>query len=75
MSGGYHPSMLNAIQMAVQTSNVLAIDNPFCNKIDFRDAFRLATLGGAEGENIKLRFFIMIFGKIIHLSDTCKLYP
>lgn len=52
VSGGYHPSMINAIQMAVQTSNVLTINGTEQDKVDYREAFRLSTLGGAEALGI-----------------------
>jgi hypothetical protein len=42
---------MNAIQTAVHVSNTLSINNygDDYKHIDFREAFRLATLGGAEG--------------------------
>ncbi|XP_064640330.1 guanine deaminase-like [Lineus longissimus] len=50
LAGGYHPSIMNAIQTAVHVANTLSISHhgDEYNNIDFREAFRLATLGGAE---------------------------
>lgn len=49
VSGGYHPSVLDAIRHAVQTSNLLKM-NPDDNykPIHYPEAFRMATLGSAE---------------------------
>ena len=47
MSGGYHPSVLDSVRTALHTSNVLAIQRPGYQPLTYRDAFRMATLGGA----------------------------
>lgn len=49
VSGGYSPSMLDAIRYAVQVSNTLSTIKDNYEPIDFREAFRLATLGGSQG--------------------------
>ena len=51
MAGGYSPSMLDAIRYAVQTSNIVQMlnKNGFV-PLTFKEAFRLATLGGARGQ-------------------------
>ena len=50
VSGGYHPSILDAIRCAVTVSNTLAIQSDTgYNAISVKDAFKLATLGGAKG--------------------------
>lgn len=49
VSGGYHPSILDAIRVAVHVSNAHAIikENGY-KPLSVRDAFSLATLGGAK---------------------------
>ena len=46
-SGGYSPSMLNSMRMAVMASNSLTFRDPSYNPLQFSDALYLATLGGA----------------------------
>lgn len=49
VSGGYNPSILDAIRYTVQTSNILSMTRSSdYNLVDFREAFRLATLGGSQ---------------------------
>ncbi|XP_013399079.1 guanine deaminase-like isoform X1 [Lingula anatina] len=49
VSGGYHPSMLDAIRTAVQVSNVISLDmHTDYKSLSHREAFKLATLGGSE---------------------------
>ena len=58
VSGGYSPSILNAIRCAVHTSNTVKLNQQTDNEyksLDHKDAFRLATLGGAQGNTIHLR--------------------
>ena len=47
MSGGYHPSVLDSVRAALNTSNVHAIHQSEYQPLTYRDAFRLATLDGA----------------------------
>ena len=49
ISGGFHPSILNAIRMATQTSNILSLQHENYERVDYKEAFRLATLGGSRG--------------------------
>jgi cytosine/adenosine deaminase-related metal-dependent hydrolase len=50
VSGGYHPSIIDAIRVAVHVSNAHAITNTNgYTPLSMRDAFKLATLGGAQG--------------------------
>ena len=50
MSGGYSPSLFDAMRFAVQISNVLHIQHgPKYKNLDYKEAFRLATMGGSEG--------------------------
>ncbi|XP_078683904.1 guanine deaminase-like [Branchiostoma floridae x Branchiostoma belcheri] len=49
VSGGCHPSMLDAIRLAIHTSNAISIQRPpDYRPISYQEAFRMATLGGAE---------------------------
>jgi len=47
-SGGYSPSLLNAMRMAVTASNSLACRDTAYTPLQFSDALYLATRGGAE---------------------------
>lgn len=50
-SGGYSSSILDAIRQSLQVSNVLALDrDQDYQRISYKEAFRMATLGGAKGE-------------------------
>lgn len=42
--------MLDAIRQSLQVSNVLALDrDPDYQRLSYKEAFRMATLGGAKG--------------------------
>ncbi|XP_071547984.1 guanine deaminase-like isoform X1 [Panulirus ornatus] len=47
-SGGYSPSMLDAIRRAMHVSNTLAIQHENYTYLSLSEIFRLATLGGAQ---------------------------
>ena len=51
VAGGYHYSILDTMRHAVQTSNTHQILGNLDgqNPVGFREAFRLATLGGSKG--------------------------
>lgn len=50
-SGGYSSSMLDAMRQALQVSNVLALDrDQDYQRLSYKEAFRMATLGGAKGK-------------------------
>ncbi len=52
MSGGYHPSVLSALRMAVSVSKALQFGREEEeNHISHHEAFFMATLGGAQGMN------------------------
>ena len=46
-SGGYSPSMLNSMRMAVMASNTLTFSQPDYTPLQYSDAVYLATRGGA----------------------------
>lgn len=49
VSGGHSPSMLDAIRQCVTASTVVAASKPDSYKtLSYKDAFKLATLGGSE---------------------------
>ncbi|ELU04611.1 hypothetical protein CAPTEDRAFT_178545 [Capitella teleta] len=48
VSGGFSPSMLNAIRMSTQVSNTISMQKNKYEHLDYREAFRLATLGGSK---------------------------
>ncbi|XP_060597774.1 guanine deaminase-like, partial [Ruditapes philippinarum] len=53
VSGGYHPSIIDAIRVAVHVSNAHAITSTNgYTPLSMRDAFKLATLGGAQALSI-----------------------
>ena len=50
VSGGYSTSLLDGIRLACITSNMVGLNKQAgYNYIDYKDAFRLATLGGSQG--------------------------
>ena len=50
VAGGYSPSILDAQRMAVHASHALAVTKETeYQPIDYKEAFRLATLGGSKG--------------------------
>lgn len=49
VAGGYSSSMLDAIRRAVDTSKVLCMQDAELQPLSYKEAFRLATLGGSEG--------------------------
>ena len=51
VSGGYHPSVLSALRMAVSVSKALQFGRKEENNINHHEAFFMATLGGAQGMN------------------------
>ncbi|KAK3882711.1 hypothetical protein Pcinc_012917 [Petrolisthes cinctipes] len=55
-SGGYSASMLDAIRQSLQVSNVLALErDQDYQRLTYKEAFRLATLGGAKVLNMEDR--------------------
>ena len=51
LSAGYSPSILEAMRHAVLTSKVLKVQSSGdYEPLSYKDAFYLATLGGAEGK-------------------------
>jgi guanine deaminase len=59
VAGGYSPSMLHSARMAVLASHTYSHqhgDSPNEGRIDFRHAFYLATLGGAEALGLSDKF-------------------
>ncbi|KAI0211152.1 Guanine deaminase [Lamellibrachia satsuma] len=64
VSGGYSPSMLDAIRYTAQTSNILSVSrDEHYTRLDYREAFRLATLGGSQVLGIEDRVGNFIVGK------------
>ncbi|XP_058230806.1 guanine deaminase isoform X1 [Hemibagrus wyckioides] len=48
VAGGYSSSMLDAIRRAVDTSKALCMQDAQLQPLSYKEAFRLATLGGSE---------------------------
>ncbi|XP_048729352.1 guanine deaminase-like [Ostrea edulis] len=48
VSGGYSPSMLDAMRTAIHTSNMWSIKDPAHKAITHREAFMMATYGGSQ---------------------------
>ncbi|XP_060078633.1 guanine deaminase-like [Ylistrum balloti] len=49
ISGGYSPSIMDAMRTAISTSNTIAMQRgPSYTPLDYKDVFRMATLGGAR---------------------------
>ena len=52
VSGGFQTSILDALRMSCQTSNILGLERDSSYRhIDYKEAFRMATLGGSQGRN------------------------
>ena len=49
VAGGYSSSMLDAIRRAVMVSNILLINKINAKSLTLNEVFRLATLGGSQG--------------------------
>ena len=51
VSGGYHPSILDAMRFAMTVSNILSLSKPAetYQPLTYNEAFYLATHGGAAG--------------------------
>lgn len=50
VAGGYSSSVLDAVRKTLDASKVLTIQDPEHNTLSFEEVFRLATLGGSQGE-------------------------
>ncbi|XP_051875896.1 guanine deaminase-like [Pristis pectinata] len=48
VSGGYSPSVLDAVQRAIDVSNILSLNSLGYEKLSYKEVFRLATLGGSK---------------------------
>lgn len=55
VAGGYSSSMLDAIRRAVMVSNILSINKINMKSLTLKEVFRLATLGGSQGNNHFIR--------------------
>lgn len=64
--------MLKAMRSALQVSNQLAILNPGYEPLKYADVFRLATLGGAEGN---LRVWTILFWYIYRSAFNILYLP
>ena len=59
VSGGYSPSILDAMRQAIQTSLILGMNKPKDYKpITYKEAFFLATRGGSQGVVLITTLFI-----------------
>lgn len=56
VAGGYSSSMLDAIRRAVMVSNILLINKINAKSLTLKEVFRLATLGGSQGNEHFLSF-------------------
>ncbi|GCB68688.1 hypothetical protein scyTo_0000927 [Scyliorhinus torazame] len=48
VSGGYSPSMLNAVRSAIDVTKILSLRSSNYEKLSYQEVFRLATLGGSK---------------------------
>jgi len=56
VAGGYSASMLDAIRRAVMVSNILLISKINEKSLTLKEVFRLATLGGSQGNDHFISF-------------------
>lgn len=61
VAGGYSSSMLDAIRRAVDTSKALCMQDAQLQPLSYKEAFRLATLGGSEGTQ-----------NLLHTLNSCE---
>lgn len=54
VAGGYSSSMLDAIRRAMMVSNILLINKVNEKSLTLKEVFRLATLGGSQGNDRSL---------------------
>lgn len=50
VAGGYSPSMLDAMRRALDLSKILGTLEQDYHSLTFEEVFRLATLGGSQGQ-------------------------
>ena len=73
ISGGYSPSIFNAMRVAIHASKALSLT---VNETDYRplthhEAFYLATMGGAQGQSSHIRVWRCIDDKA-HVTPIVK---
>lgn len=57
MSGGFNPSILDAMRFAITVSNILSLSKSEDYKpLNFKDVFFMSTLGGAQGKSFSCLF-------------------
>lgn len=50
VAGGYSPSMLDAMRRALDLTKILGTMDQDYHSLTFEEVFRLATLGGSQGQ-------------------------
>lgn len=63
VAGGYSASMLDTVRRTLDTSKVLAIQNPDNDALTFEEVFRLATLGGSQALSLDDQTGNFVVGK------------
>ncbi|KAG0719322.1 Guanine deaminase [Chionoecetes opilio] len=76
-SGGYSPSVLDAMRRALQVSSCVAMDHPAHHALTLAEAFHLATLGGAQAVSLDDRTGNFEAGKefdaiLVDVDDTME---
>jgi len=77
VSGGYSPSMLNAMRMAIAASSVYTVNHQIPS-LNFKNAFYLATLGGSQLINSEQYLGNFVVGKnfdALLVDPTCQDSP
>lgn len=82
VSGGYSPSLMNAMRFAMTVSNVLSMSGKpeEARPLNFRHVFYMATLGGAKALGLDDKIGNFEPGKrfdalVVDLADTLDLWP
>ena len=70
MSGGYSPSLLDAMRFAITVSNVLSLTKPKSYKpLTVKDVLFMATLGGAQGILFTLHMLIFLLNLYVYMDQ------
>lgn len=71
VAGGYSASMLDAIRRGVMVSNTLFINKINEKSLTLKEVFRLATLGGSQGNNHFITLSNNVLSPWVQYEDTC----
>lgn len=68
VAGGYSASMLDAVRRTLDSTKFLAIQDPEYNSLTFEEVFRLATLGGSQGQTHNSTVTVTVYNFVLFLQ-------